>query len=121
MLSPFFYAQRFSPRFPAPKYHNKSDEPTLVPHLPGMARRFYQPQNPLLFYKIYAIIYYQINRRNIMPLSRKYYIKFADLFAEHNRGVSAEFRNDFENLLKTDNPRFNRERFADHIAKNSRE
>mgnify|MGYP001412687371 FL=1 len=56
-----------------------------------------------------------------MPLSRKYYIKFADLFAEHNRGVSAEFRNDFENLLKTDNPRFNRERFADHIAKNSRE
>ena len=39
-----------------------------------------------------------------MPLSRKYYIKFADLFAEHNRGVSAEFRRDFENLLKTDNP-----------------
>ena len=61
----------------------------------------------------------QINRRNIMPLSRKYYIKFADLFAEHNRGVSAEFRKDFENLLKTDNPRFNRERFADHILKNS--
>ena len=56
-----------------------------------------------------------------MPLSRKYYIKFADLFAEHNRGVSAEFRKDFENLLKTDNPRFNRERFADHITKNSRE
>jgi len=56
-----------------------------------------------------------------MPLSRKYYIKFADLFAEHKRGVSAEFRRDFENLLKTDNPRFNRERFADHITKNSRE
>jgi len=56
-----------------------------------------------------------------MPLSRKYYIKFADLFAEHNRGVSAEFRKDFENLLKTDNPRFNRERFADYITKNSRE
>jgi len=54
-----------------------------------------------------------------MPLSRKYYIKFADLFAEHDRGVSAEFRKDFENLLKTDNPRFNRERFADHISKNS--
>ena len=56
-----------------------------------------------------------------MPLSRKYYIKFANLFAEHKRGVSAEFRKDFEHLLKTDNPRFNRERFADHITKNSRE
>lgn len=120
-MSPFFYVQSFSRSFPVPKHHNKSDEPTFVPHLLSMARRFYQPQNPLLFYEIRAIIHYQINRRNIMPLSRKYYIKFADLFAEHNRGVSAEFRKDFENLLKTDNPRFNRERFADHITKNSRE
>ena len=49
LVVPFFMPQRFSPQPRARNNHNKSDEPTFVPHLLGMARRFYQPQTPCYF------------------------------------------------------------------------